>query len=113
MSQELLVVRRVGRTAAVVVALFLVMRWARPSQPEAKVAIVARIRLAFWAITATVLACRGAFLQCDPYSVPPIAAYLGVVLIGFALHMVPLWQLLDRPWTEVTIGSAPPFRSGY
>jgi hypothetical protein len=63
------------------------MWWARRSQPEARVAIVTGIVLAFWAITATVLARRGAFLQRDPYSVPPIAAYLGVVLIGLALAL--------------------------
>jgi hypothetical protein len=81
MSTALLTVLVALPTAAVVVAMFLVMWQARRSDREARTAIVAGFVLAGWAITAAVLASRGSFVQPDSRTTPPIGINLVVVLV--------------------------------
>jgi hypothetical protein len=82
MSTELLTLLVVVPTAAVVVALFLVMWVERRSARQARIAAVAGIVLGAWAIAAGTLAARGLFLQPDTRTTPPIGIYLVVVLAG-------------------------------
>ena len=61
-----------GLTAAVVIAIFLVLWRERTSAHQARIAIVSGVVLATWAIVTTMLARRGFFQPPDPYSLPPI-----------------------------------------
>jgi hypothetical protein len=81
MSPELLTSVVLVTTAAVVVALFLVMWSQRTSRETSRAAIVAGVALASWAVIASLLALRGAFLQPDEESVPPVGITLFIVLV--------------------------------
>jgi hypothetical protein len=87
MSTELLIALVVGPTAAVVVAMFLVMWSARTSSATSRAAIIAGVALAIWGVIVGVLAARGSFLQPDGKSVPPVGITLLAVfiLLGIAL----------------------------
>ena len=66
MSTNLLAVFILGLTAAVVIAIFLVLWRERTSAREARLAIVSGVVLATWAIVTTMLARRGFFQPPDP-----------------------------------------------
>ncbi len=83
MSTSLLAVLFLGTTAAVVVALFLVMWRERKSSRDAWVAIVSGCALAAWAALTTVLAYKGAFLQ-SPTGAPPVGIALAAALVVLA-----------------------------
>jgi hypothetical protein len=87
MSIELLAVLVLAPTAAVVVALFVMMWRERSSPREAAVAIAAGTALAVWAIAATMLAARGAFIQPDAHTTPPVGINLVVVLAALAVSL--------------------------
>ena len=74
-------------TAAVVAALFVVMWLEGASTRDAVIATVAGIVLAAWAITATVLAWRGAFVLPEPSAMPPVLINLLVVLGGLTVTL--------------------------
>jgi hypothetical protein len=76
-----------GTTAAVVVALFLVMRRERTSSPE-WVAIVSGCVLAAWAALTAVLAYKGSFLQSDAGGAPPVGIALAAALVVLAVCLV-------------------------
>ena len=86
MSTNLLAVLIVAPTAAVVIAIFLVL-WLSGPPP---VADRGRQRgvLAVWAIVMTMLAPRGFFEQSDPTSLPPIGITLALVLLALALCLL-------------------------
>jgi hypothetical protein len=85
MSTNLLVLLVLGPTAAVVIAIFLVLWHARRSTHQAGVAIVSGLILAVWAVITTMLARRGFFQQPDPYGAPPIGIILALVLLVLAV----------------------------
>jgi hypothetical protein len=60
----------------------------RTSPRDAAVAIIAGLVLLLWAVTDTVLAMRGAFIQPDAPSTPPIGINLLLVFAGMALALV-------------------------
>src|SRR5262245_48505167 len=80
MSTELLSVLILLTLAAVVAALFVVMWRERSSADDARTAVIAGTGLAAWAIVVTVLALRGAFVQADAGTFPPIGIALMVAL---------------------------------
>jgi hypothetical protein len=84
MSSPLLIVLVVVPTAAVVVAMFFVMWAARTTPATTRAAILAGIALTVWAVTVIVFGLRGAFVQPDSQSVPPI----GIVLLAAFIVMV-------------------------
>lgn len=84
MSTAVLTALVVIPTAAVVVALFLVMWLERRSPREAAVAIAAGTALAVWAVVAGTVAARGVLLQPDAQTTPPVGINLLVVLAGLA-----------------------------
>jgi hypothetical protein len=84
MSTNLLAVLILGLTAAVVIAIFLVLWRERTSARQARLAIVSGVVLATWAIVATMLARRGFFQPPDLYSLPPIGITLVLVLLILA-----------------------------
>ena len=88
MSTALLAVLVLGPTAIVVVALFLVLWWARRSTRDAWVATISGAVLAVWALVTTVLATRGVFVQPDSMTTPPVAIDLVVVLLVLAVCLV-------------------------
>jgi hypothetical protein len=88
MSTALLAVLVLGPTAMVVVALFLVLWWARRSTRDAWVAAISGVVLAVWAIVTTALAARGVFIQPDSMTAPPVAIDLVVVLLVLAVCLV-------------------------
>jgi hypothetical protein len=87
MSTPLLAVLLLGTTAAVVVALFLVMRRERASSPE-WLAIVSGCALAAWAALTTVLAYRGSFLQSGAGGAPPVGIALAAALVVMGVFLV-------------------------
>lgn len=86
MSSHLLIVLILVPTAAVVVAMSVVMWAARTTPATARAAILAGIALAGWAVTVTILGLRGGFVQPDSDSIPPI----GMVLL--AEFTLPTWS---------------------
>jgi hypothetical protein len=84
MSTNLLAVLILGLTAAVVIAIFLVLWHERTSARQARLAIVSGVVLATWAIVTTLLAWQGFFQPPDPYSLPPIGITLILVLLILA-----------------------------
>jgi hypothetical protein len=82
MSTTFLTVVVAGSTAAVVIALFIIMWGERRSDRDSAVALVAGGVLACWASITSVLALRGFFLAPDSRSVPPVGIGLGLVLVG-------------------------------
>jgi hypothetical protein len=87
MSTEPLAVLVLVPTAAVVVAVFAVMWRERRSPRDGAVAIVAGLVLLVWAVTDTVLAVRGAFIQPDAPTPPPVGINLLVVFAGMTLAL--------------------------
>jgi hypothetical protein len=84
MSIALLAAIVLALTAAVVVAIFLVLWRERTSARETRIALVTAVVLAAWAIAATVLA-RWEFLeQSDVNSVPPVGITLVLALVALA-----------------------------
>jgi hypothetical protein len=88
MSSHLLIVSVLVPTVAVVVAMLVVMWAARTTPATARAAILAGIALAGWAVTVTVLGLRGAFVQADSESIPPIGMVLlaAFVVMGTAFR---------------------------
>jgi hypothetical protein len=84
MSSALLIVLVLIPTAAVVVGMCYVMWAARTTPATARAAILAGTALAVWAVTVSVLGLRGAFVQPDSASIPPI----GIVLLMAFVAMV-------------------------
>ena len=85
MSLSLPTVLVVLPTVAVVIAMFFVMWAARTSPATSRAAILSGITLAMWAATVTVLGLRGAFVQPDGDSIPPVGIAL---LVAFAVMLV-------------------------
>lgn len=81
----LLGVVMVALTAAVVIAMFLVIWRARTSTRQSPVAIAAGVVLASWALLTALLARRGFYQPPDVYSPPPIGIALGLALAMLAL----------------------------
>ena len=84
MSITLLGVVIVALTAAVVVAIFLVMWRARSLAHHSRIAVVSAVVLASWALVTAALAERGFYQAPDPYGPPPIGIALGLALLVFA-----------------------------
>ena len=88
MSTNLLAVIILTLTAAVVVAIFLVLWRERTSARESRIAVVSGVVLAAWAIVSAVLARRGFFPPPDLTSVPPIGITLALVLLVLAVCLL-------------------------
>src|SRR5262245_26789225 len=74
----------VALTAAVVVAIFLVLWRAGRSGRDSLIAVISAVILAGWAAVVAQLARRGFFRPPDPYSTPPVGIALGLALVVFA-----------------------------
>ena len=72
-------------TVAVVIGIFVVMWAARTSPATSRAALLSGITLVVWAATVSVLGVRGAFVQPDGDSIPPIGTAL---LVAFAAMVV-------------------------
>ncbi len=92
-------------TAAVVVAIFLVLWRARTSARQSRIAVASGIVLAAWAVGATILTRRGLIEQPGPASVPPLVVTLALVLLALAVCLVvfPLLRRLLNPWRLVGV----------
>ena len=88
MSTNLLAVLILVTTAAVVIAIFLVMWRERTSARDSWVALVSGSVLVAWAIVTSLLARRGFFLQTDPDSPPAIGITLTLVLLVLAVCLL-------------------------
>lgn len=84
MSTDLLAVLVVVPTLAVIVALCFVMWNARTTPATSRAAILGGTALAMWAVTVIVLGLRGAFVQPDIVSVPP----MGIALLVISLALI-------------------------
>lgn len=91
MSNELLSILVLLPTAAVVIAIFAVLRRAAGNARQSRIADVAGIILAAWAVLAMILAHRGFLRPPDTSSFPPIGTNLIVVFLalGFSLALSP------------------------
>ena len=78
----------VALTAAVVLAVFLVLWRARRSARQARIAVVATLLLAAWAVTVALLARQGFFAPPDLHGPPPVGIALGVALAGMAAGLL-------------------------
>jgi hypothetical protein len=92
MSMVLLGILIVGLTAAVVIAIFMVLWRARESARQAWVAVVSAVVLGGWAFVAALLARRGFFLPPDLYSPPPVG-----IALGLALGVLAVCLLISPP----------------
>jgi hypothetical protein len=88
MSMTLIAAVVPALTAAVVVAIFLVLWRERTSARESRIAVASGVVLAAWAIVAAMLARRGFLEQRDPSSVPPIGITLALVLLALAVCLL-------------------------
>jgi hypothetical protein len=88
MSTTLLAGVVLALTAAVVVAIFLLLWRERTSARESRIAVASGLVLAAWTIAAAMLARRGFFEQRDPNSLPPIAITLALVLLALAVCLL-------------------------
>jgi hypothetical protein len=88
MTNELLAAIFLTLTAAVVIAIFLVLWRERTSAGEAKIAIGSAAFLAAWAVVAAVLARGGFFQPPDLESPPPIGIALLLELIVLAAGLL-------------------------
>ncbi len=88
MSTDLLAVLVLGLTAAVVIAIFLVLWRERTSARQSGIAVVSGVVLATWAIVTTMLARRGFFQPPDPYRLPPIGITLALVLLALVVCLL-------------------------
>lgn len=88
MSSSFLASLLLPLTAAVVVAIFLVLWHARGSARDSRVAVIAGAVLAAWAILTTVLARRGVFELPDPNAVPPVGIAFALALLGLGASVL-------------------------
>ena len=88
MSMTLLAVIVLALTAAVVVAIFLVLWHERTSARESQIAVASGVVLAAWAIVAAMLARRGFFQPPDLTSPPPVGITLALVLLVLAVCLL-------------------------
>jgi hypothetical protein len=88
MSMFFLGVVIVGLTAAVVVAIFLVLWRARSSPRQSRTAVVSAVVLASWAVVTALLAQRGFFRPPDLSSPPPVGIALGLAFAVFAASLL-------------------------
>jgi hypothetical protein len=88
MSMTLLAAVVLALTAAVVVAIFLVLWRERTSARESRISIASGVVLAAWAIVAALLARRGFFQPPDLTSPPPIGIMLTLVLLVLAVCLL-------------------------
>jgi CDP-diglyceride synthetase len=88
MSMFFLGVVFVALTAAVVVAIFLVLWRARRSPRQSRIAVASAVVLAGWAVVTTLLARRGFFQPSDLSSPPPVGMALGLVLAVLAVCLL-------------------------
>ena len=88
MSTNTLAVIILALTAAVVIAIFLVMWRERTSASESLIAIVSGVVLTVWAILTTMLARRGVFQPPDLASPPPVGITLALVLLVLAAFLL-------------------------
>jgi hypothetical protein len=88
MSMTLLAALILALTAAVVVAIVLVMWRGRTSAHQSRIAVVSGVVLAAWAIVTTMLARRGFFEQSDPNKLPPLGITLVLVLLALAVCLL-------------------------
>jgi hypothetical protein len=86
MSIVLLGVVIVALTAAVVVAIFLVLWRARSFPRQSRIAVASAVVLAGWAVVTALLAQRGFFRPADLYSPPPVGIALSLALGGVTSH---------------------------
>ena len=88
MSTTLLAVLVVIPTAAVIVALFLILRHESVSARQSYVAMLSGIVLVVWVVAAATLAYRGYLRPPDAQSAPPIGLVLAVALLGMFLVLL-------------------------
>ena len=88
MSTDLLAALILGLTAAVVIAIFLVLWRESTSSRQSWIALLSGVGLAAWATVTTMLARRGFFLQSDASSLPPIGITLILVLLVLAVCLL-------------------------
>jgi len=88
MSTDLLAALIMGLTAAVVIAIFLVLWRESTSSRQSWIALLSGVGLAAWATVTTMLARRGVFQLPDLYSAPPIGFALVLVLLVLAVCLV-------------------------
>ena len=88
MSTNLLVMLILATTAAVVVAITLVLWRERTSPRESLVAVTSGVVLAGWAIVTAMLARRGVYLQPDQVSRPPVGIALALVFLVLAVCLL-------------------------
>jgi hypothetical protein len=88
MSTNLLAGLILALTAAVVVAIFLVLWRERTSARESRIAVVSGAVLTAWAVVTTMLARRGFFQPPDLTSVPPVGITLALVLLVLAVCLL-------------------------
>jgi hypothetical protein len=88
MSTSLLTALILALTAAVIIAIFLVMWRERTSARESLIAVVSGVVLSAWAILTTLLARRGFFQPPDLTSPPPIGITLTLVLLVLAVCLL-------------------------
>jgi hypothetical protein len=88
MSISFLGVVIVALTAAVIVAIFVVLWRARTSPRQTPTAVVSAVVLASWAVVTTLLAQRGSFRPPDLYSPPPVGIALALALAVLAVCLL-------------------------
>jgi hypothetical protein len=88
MSMTLLALVVLALTAAVVVAIFLLLWRERTSARESRIAVVSGVVLAAWAIVAAMLARRGFFQPPDLTSPPPVGITLALALLLLAVCLL-------------------------
>jgi hypothetical protein len=88
MSTSILALIILALTAAVIIAIFLVLWRERSSARESRIAVASGVVLAAWAIVTATLAQRGFFQPTDPDSPPPIGITLALVLLVLAACLV-------------------------
>ena len=94
-STNLLAVIIFALTAAVVVAIFLVLWRERTSARESRIAVVSGVVLACWAIVAACLLISPSLRRLlTPLALVPTF----LVPLAFVLHVISLWQLLGGTW---------------
>jgi hypothetical protein len=84
----LLAVIVVTLTAAVVIAIFLVLWRSRTTISQSRIAIVSVVVLAGWAVGTAMLARRGFFQPPDLHSPPPVGIALGLALAVLAVCLL-------------------------
>jgi hypothetical protein len=88
MSMFYLGVVIVAVTAAVVIAIFLVLWRARSSPRQSRTAVVSAVVLSSWAMVTALLAQRGWFRPPDLYSPPPVGGALGLALAVLTVSLL-------------------------